>query len=368
MDNRLIRKRLKSSLLFITILVSILSLFNFNFIKNNSIIYQKESFHRNSEIDFDIPSPSFNQLIEISNNPNVDSVFGYHFAYITLLDKNSREQELTLIMSDYFEEIEFTSFGEKNAVFYSNDTLNDFVFLDYKASEVLGKRLDDEVNFDLINQSYQITRILNSVDYFPGGVIFLSYQGAIKNYFDQFIINDSYSGAFIKAKNIQQLNSYLLEYKPLGRQYPRDSFSTDEEYQIHLNSWNNTSYYNEITKFSTLELTPINSSFLLFSIVFSMLILFVYQYFLFIYIESNYFKKINEDIKLIQKYYNKFSIFESIFFLLLSLVILYVLISISTLYFPTTFLVPTLLSYALISFFGLVFTLFFKKKVIKSLI
>ncbi|MDY6141755.1 MAG: hypothetical protein SPI52_03435, partial [Bacilli bacterium] len=36
-----------------------------------------------------------------------------------------------------------------------------------------------------------------------------------------------------------------------GRLKTRADFNTDEEYQIHYNSWNNANYYNEITSFNT---------------------------------------------------------------------------------------------------------------------
>jgi len=365
MGKNLISKRIKFSLLFFTLVVSILSLFNYNFIYRNSVINQKESFYKNSDIDFDIPSPSFTQLEEISNNPNVEKVFGYHFAPITLMSKNSKERNLTLIMSDYFEQIEFTGFGLKNSLFNNDSTSTNFVFLDYKAAELLGTSLNEEVNFEFLNKSYKTSRILNSIDYFPGGVVFLPYQDTIKNYFDQFIINNAYSGAFIQSNNIQQLNSFLIQYKPLGRLFPRESFSTDTEYQIHLATWNNSSYYNEITNLSSINFTEINNSFLIFSSIFSVLILFVYQYFLFFSFESNYFKNINDNIGFIKNYFRRVSIIESAFFLFLSFGIILLLISFSSLYFPFYIFIPTLLSYVLIFISFVVFIQYFKNKAIK---
>jgi hypothetical protein len=48
MGKNLISKRIKFSLLFFTLVVSILSSFNYNFIYRNSVINQKESFYKNS--------------------------------------------------------------------------------------------------------------------------------------------------------------------------------------------------------------------------------------------------------------------------------------------------------------------------------
>ena len=63
-------------------------------------------------------------------------------------------------------------------------------------------------------------------------------------------VSKSYSGAYLKVNDISKSDAYLRNYKPMGRLKTRDDFNTDEEYQIHYNSWNNASYYNEITSFN----------------------------------------------------------------------------------------------------------------------
>ena len=63
--------------------------------------------------------------------------------------------------------------------------------------------------------------------------------------------NIEYSGAFIKAKDINLCRNYLSqEYKPLGRLKSRDNFDTEESYNIHIKAILSGNYANEITDFN----------------------------------------------------------------------------------------------------------------------
>ena len=72
--------------------------------------------------------------------------------------------------------------------------------------------------------------------------------------------NGGYSGVYIAADDYNACRTYLTtDYRPLGRLKDRDSFESDEQYQIHYDAIMSAGYANEITDFRVRESTADNA-------------------------------------------------------------------------------------------------------------
>lgn len=272
---------------------------------NNLLI---TSVYEKSEIDFDIPSPTKEQLNEIKKLEYIDDVFGYYFTE-SPIKIGSKSKKAKILFSDMLDSLNFTMYNPSRLI-SSKEGLNNPVYIDYEFSQKNNTIIGDELVFN--NIRFQVGRIYETNSYY-GSAIFIPLVGEQKVLIES--ISKSYSGAYLKCNDIAKTDNFLKKYKPLGRLKSSSDFATDEEYQKHYNSWNNASYYNEITSFhSKIEgINKKNSINYLIGIIFSGLLVIT----LFIMLslrkcEKNYFFK-KKDKKGISSYYVFSSFFDAIF-------------------------------------------------------
>ena len=141
--------------------------------------------------------------------------------------------------------LEFTMYNDCRLI-SKLDGLSNPLYADYKFTKDNNVELGDEIEFNGIK--FQVGRIYETNTYY-GSAVFVPLIGEQKVLIES--VSKSYSGAYLKVNDISKSDAYLRNYKPMGRLKTRADFNTDEEYQIHYNSWNNANYYNEITSFNT---------------------------------------------------------------------------------------------------------------------
>lgn len=229
-------------ILVTTITIALLSLFvviipSLNTNAENNLI---SSLYEKSSIDFDIPEPTKNQLLEIKSMDFIEEVFGYYYTQ-TDISYNSKNIKTKIILSDMLDAIDFTMYNDERLIKEDNGFENP-IYIDYAFAKDNNISIGDHIT--LFNISFQVGRIYETNTYI-GSSVFVPLVGDQKIYIEN--IYKSYSGAFLKASDYTRLNNYLKGYKPLGRLNSRSDYETEEQYQYHYNSWNNASYYNEIT-------------------------------------------------------------------------------------------------------------------------
>ena len=218
------------------------------FINPNIQIYGENRLATNvysdSEIDFDIPSPTPEQLTEIAKLDFIDEVFGYYYTE-TNVTVNNKNIKTKLLFSDCMDSINFTMYNDTRLIESSSNVYSNSIYIDYEFAKKNNVSLGDTILFN--NIEFQVSKIYETNTYYSSAV-FAPLVGAQKD----FILSRSkaYSGAYLKVNDLAKAENYLKSYKPLGRLKDRDSFSTEEAYQNHYDSWNSANYYNEITNFN----------------------------------------------------------------------------------------------------------------------
>ena len=201
------------------------------------------SVYNDSEINFNIPSPTKAQLAEIEKLDFVDDAFGYYFTE-TSIEVNGENSRTKILFSDMLDSLDFTIYNPKRLISSSTNNLSNPIYIDYEFAKTNSVSLDDEIVFNGIE--FQVGRIYQTNTYYDSA-IFAPLVGEQKKYIESAL--KSYSGAYLKVNDISAADKYLRNYKPMGRLKDRSEFETDEQYQIHYDAWNNANYYNEITSF-----------------------------------------------------------------------------------------------------------------------
>ena len=203
----------------------------------------------NSNIDFQIPNPSVDQLNEIKNESFIKNVFGYYYTSTSFTGK--KNSKVNLLMSDQIENLSFTTFN-KNMVVKSADKTQKFAYLDERAASDLGVGLGDQISFNIgsANLGFTVCSIYKNTSLFDGGTVVVEFSGDVKTAYESKTSSKSYSAAFLECSDVTQCSNYLNSYIPLGRLRERSEFDTDEEYNAYNNAVMSGSYSNEITNYS----------------------------------------------------------------------------------------------------------------------
>lgn len=230
------KDRIINNIFVLSIIIIALNLINAfifmpPYINYKSKKYAYSDFYNNFNIDFDIPSPSKNQINELRNLDFVEKVIPYYYANLTL--NYGKNRDSNILFFDSLEDIEYI-YNDNRLINKVNKTDN-FIYVDYYFIKDSKAKLNDTLKTSINGAEASIWK---------------------KEYLNR---NIEYSGAFIKAKDISLCRNYLSkEYKPLGRLKSRDNFDTEESYNIHIKAILSGNYANEITDFNLKSENDIN--------------------------------------------------------------------------------------------------------------
>lgn len=201
--------------------------------------------YENTEIDYDIPQPTKEQLREISELPFVTATFGYYYTESSV-EVNGKSVMTKILFSEDLDNLDYTMYSDERLIAYTEKPYENPVYIDYAFAQENEVTLGDTLK--LSNIVFQVTRIYETNAYYTSA-IFMPLVGEQKTLIES--KSASYSGAFLTVSNNAEAESYLNTYKPIGRLKDRSVFNSDAEYQLHYEQWENTSYANEITSFAT---------------------------------------------------------------------------------------------------------------------
>ena len=240
--------------LIVSIALSLVMCFAFVFSSNNALKnnYLENSIYINSEIDFQIPNPSKEQIVEINNKEFVENTFSYYLTKTNVSGKKS--SKVNVIMSDDMEKLSITMFNESTLV-DSVSIVDNYACMDEVAASKLNVKCGDEmcVFISSKNIKFVVCAIYEENQLFSEGSVIVEFSGEIKSTYESVISSNSYSGAFINASNEADCDNYLKSYIPLGRLKDRTEFDSDDAYNTYNNAILSGNYSNEITKFYELR-------------------------------------------------------------------------------------------------------------------
>lgn len=230
-------------------------LFVFPYIKQAANNYNSQSIYKNTAIDFIAPEPSFEQINELPGVNGIDKVFPFYMTK-TLVTVNGVSRTTIVLLSDQFQNIDFTMYSDQRLIEKSNSDCDNPILVDWQFCHDTSAKIGDTVSLTLNGNSfeYRIFAIYETNSVYDGGAILAQINEEQRKAIQQKSNNNGYSGVYINANDYNKCKSYLTtEYRPLGRLKNRDQFEDDAQYQIHYDAIMSSGFANEITDFRIKE-------------------------------------------------------------------------------------------------------------------
>jgi len=230
-------------------------LFASPYINQQASDYNSQSIYKYSEMDFIAPEPSYEQVTELSGSNGVENVFPF-FLTKTQVTVNGASRTTTVLLSDQFENVGITMYNDDRLVEKATSDLNNPIWVDWQFCYDTGAKVGDTVSFTMNGAvvEFSVAAIYETNTIYDGGAILAEISDEQVASIKSNSKNNGYSGMYISADNYDTCRTYLTtDYRPLGRLKDRNSFDSDEQYQIHYDAIMSAGYANEITDFRVRE-------------------------------------------------------------------------------------------------------------------
>lgn len=210
------------------------------------------SLYENEKLNFDIPSPSYDQVSLLENETFIESVFPYFYTKVNLY-VDGKARQTNLFFSDAFDKLDQTMYCKSRLIETAKQDFSNPILVDYQFVQDTGVKIGStiSVSFGTDKIDFQVYAIYETNVYYDGGAVMAKWEGSQKEAIMALSPRLVYSGAYVQATDYQQCKNYFeKEYKPYGRLKDRSDFDTQEAYDIHYNAFMSANYANEITDFS----------------------------------------------------------------------------------------------------------------------
>jgi len=245
-----LKNRFVANLITTTVLLTaVFSLFVYPFMRDRLNEYNDISVFVNTNIDFDIPEPSVEQVVELWNKEFIHSIYPYFLDEQHVLF-NNRTRRTSILFAD-LSSGEFAMYNSSRLIEGSLTTWRtNQAYIDFAYHRETGAQVGDTISFPIMDEDmdFVVTAIFETNNRFlRGGAIAINLTNEIR---DLIGWERGYSGAFVVASDYSQARSYMWhDYRPLGRLRDRALFESDEIYQMHVDMITNRPYQNEIVFF-----------------------------------------------------------------------------------------------------------------------
>lgn len=221
------------------------------------------SIYNGTQINFDVPSPSKDQIITESKLNHIQKIIPYYFTTknINIIEKNI---EVDMLFFDNFDDLEYTMYNEKRVI-KTNKSYSEYpLLINESMANKYNLKINSQITIEFENEeiTFNVDGIYEDNTYYSKTVIVSVWDNRHKEITEELLNKQiNYSGAYIVSKNMSKTEQFLKgDYKPYGKLKNREEFSDDDTYQIHYDAFMNTNYSNEITNFNKLhEESLINS-------------------------------------------------------------------------------------------------------------
>ena len=250
------RHRLLLTLIMCVAVATIASmLFVYPCIEQQANAYNSQSVYKNTEVDFIVPEPSFDQIDELPGTNGIDKVFPY-FMTKAQVNTGSTSRTTTILLSDQFQNVEITMYNPARLIEKSGTEFDNPILVDWQFCHDTGVEIGDTVSFAIGSNTvdFRIYGIYETNTIYDGGAILAEISAEQKDAIAQQSNNNGYSGMYISASDYGACQSYLkTDYRPMGRLKNPDQFNDAEQYQVHYDAIMSSGYANEITDFRIRE-------------------------------------------------------------------------------------------------------------------
>lgn len=253
-----VRHRLLLTVIFCVTVAAVAGLlFAFPYITQQAGEYNSQSIYKNSEMDFIAPEPSYEQVAELAGSNGIDAVFPFYLTK-TQISVNGKSRTTTILLSDQFQNVNITMYNDNRLIEKAETKFENSVLVDWQFCKETGANVGDVISFTIngVAVEYSIYAIYETNTIYDGGAILAEISAEQATAIKQNSKNGGYSGMYIAASDYDACRIYMTnDYRPLGRLKTRDSFESDEQYQIHYDAIMSAGYANEITDFRVREKT-----------------------------------------------------------------------------------------------------------------
>lgn len=230
-------------------------LFAFPYVSQQASDYNSQSIYKNTDIDFIVPEPSFEQVNELPGEYGIDKVFPY-FLTKTQVSVNGKTRTTTVLLSDQMQNIDNTMYNADRLIEKANVEYDNPVLVDWQFCHDTSANIGDTILLNIAGNvaEYRIYGIYETNSIYDGGAILASMSDEQKEAVKQSSKNSGYSGMYISASDYNACQAFLAtDYRPLGRLKEREQFDSEEQYQVHYDAIMSSGYANEITDFRIRE-------------------------------------------------------------------------------------------------------------------
>lgn len=246
---------LPSLILAVALAVITVFLFVSPYVEQQASSYNAQSVYKNSDIDFIVPEPSFDQVSELPGTNGVDKVFPFYLTK-TEVKVNGKSRTTTVLLSDQFENVGMTMYNDSRLLGKSSGDVDNPIFVDWQFNKDTSAKVGDTISFALGGNTVEFTiaAVYETNNIYDGGAILAEITQDQKDAIAENAKSNGYSGAYISATDYNACRSYLTtDYRPLGRLKNRDQFESEEQYNTHYDAIMSSGYANEITDFCVRE-------------------------------------------------------------------------------------------------------------------
>lgn len=246
---------LPSLILAVALAVITVFLFVSPYVEQQASSYNAQSVYKNSDIDFIVPEPSFDQVSELPGTNGVDKVFPFYLTK-TEVKVNGKSRTTTVLLSDQFENVGMTMYNDSRLLGKASGDVDNPIFVDWQFSKDTSAKVGDTISFALGGNTVEFTiaAVYETNNIYDGGAILAEITQDQKDAISENAKSNGYSGAYISATDYNACRSYLTtDYRPLGRLKNRDQFESEEQYNTHYDAIMSSGYANEITDFRVRE-------------------------------------------------------------------------------------------------------------------
>ena len=211
------------------------------FIVNSNLNINKKFNLNKTNIDYIIPTPSQNQVDQLLDSQYIKNVIPYYYISFSINNVNSLADGYIL---NSFNDI-YNTYVSEDLILSKNNLSNNSIVIDDVFSKKNSIDLGDtlKISYGNITLDLKVDIIFSSDNRHSFGMIFIQKnEMIIEELKNQNSNRIYYSGAFIQSDNLEETKSVIEKYVPLGNLKSRESFSSNELYDIYLEQLNSADY------------------------------------------------------------------------------------------------------------------------------
>lgn len=209
-----------------------------------------ESIYIDTDIDFIIPSPSYEQISELESETTGIDVVTPYYETTTVVKINGVDIIGNTIIIPDINKVEYSPYNSKRIIDGEMVDKGGTALIDHEYMLKNNCSVGDRIEISIAGQTlnFEVVGVTETNTLYEKGSIALildENQASVLK--DERLV---FSAAFVKAGDASICESFLKnDYKPYGRMKKVEDFESEEVYQQHIKNFESADWSQEITNF-----------------------------------------------------------------------------------------------------------------------